>query len=102
MPKTEDSTHTPDLKPGERIQYACGHYLVAGSFGIQGASVADVPKRRCAACDRRLRDAAPDLLAALEQAASDLYKAGADWSDSVALDAARQARAAIAQAKETG
>ena len=97
----KDSTHTPDLKPGERIQYACGHYLVAGSFGIQGASVADVPKRRCAACDRRLRDAAPDLLAALEGIAlgACCQTPGCNTDDPKCY--VMEARAAIAQAKET-
>ena len=53
------------MKQGERIQYSCGHWLVAGEFGIQDNSVKNVPIRRCGECQRRLQDAAPELLAML-------------------------------------
>ncbi|KKL99783.1 hypothetical protein LCGC14_1811040 [marine sediment metagenome] len=54
------------MEKGDRLQYACGHWLVAGEFGIQDASVKDVPTKRCGECQRRLQDAAPALLEALE------------------------------------
>jgi hypothetical protein len=55
------------MKVGERIQYACGHWLVAGTFGIKDDTVKDVPNKQCGECRRRLQDAAPNLLAALEE-----------------------------------
>ena len=54
------------MKKGERLQYACGHWLVAGEFGIQDDSVQDVPTKRCGPCRDQLRDAAPHLLEVLE------------------------------------
>lgn len=53
------------MKPFDRIQWGCGHWLVAGKFGIQDDSVKDVPIRRCGECQRRLQAAAPQLLATL-------------------------------------
>jgi len=41
---------------------------VAGAFGIQDDSVKDVPTKRCGECQRRLREAAPALLEACEEA----------------------------------
>ena len=55
------------MEKGDRIQYACGHWLVAGSFGIRDDTVLDVTTKRCGECQRRLQDAAPQLLEALEQ-----------------------------------
>ncbi len=55
--------YTP-LHKGERVQWACGHWLTAGTYGIQ--DVSDIPSKRCGDCKRRLRDAAPALLEALE------------------------------------
>ena len=55
------------MNKGERIQWACGHWLVAGEYGIQDDSVKDVPTKRCGPCRDRLRDAAPQLLEALEE-----------------------------------
>ena len=54
------------MEQGERIQYICGHWLIAGQSGIQDDSVKDVPTRNCGECRRRLQDAAPQLLEALE------------------------------------
>jgi hypothetical protein len=54
------------LNKGERIQYSCGHWLVAGSFGIQ--DVSDIPAKLCGMCQRRITDAAPQLLEALKEA----------------------------------
>lgn len=54
------------MKEGERIQYACGHWLTAGHYGIKDDSVKDVPNKRCGPCLRRIEHAAEDLLEALE------------------------------------
>jgi len=54
------------MEKGDRIQWACGHWLVAGEYGIQDDSVKDVPTKRCGPCQNRLREAAPQLLEALE------------------------------------
>ena len=56
-------TYTP-LQPGERVQWACGHWLTAGSFGIQ--DVSDIPAKRCGHCVRRLQELAPEMLRVLE------------------------------------
>ena len=55
------------MNKGERLQYACGHWLVAGEFGIQDTYAKDITRKKCGECQRRLSDAAPELLEALER-----------------------------------
>ena len=52
------------LEAGARVQYACGHWLTAGSFGIK--DVSDIPAKWCGRCQQRLRDAAPEMLEILK------------------------------------
>lgn len=92
------------MNKGERIQWACGHWLVAGKYGIQDDSVKDVPTRRCGPCTDRLHRAAPALLEALEKirgiAAASLDSPTTSRTPVGALLTIKdEARAAIAQAK---
>lgn len=101
------------MDKGDRIQWACGHWLVAGTFGIQDDSIRDVPRRRCGPCRDRLRDAAPQLLEALEHSESGLRRLLSlnVWNEQAdnptynraslqALDNANEARAAIQAARK--
>ena len=55
------------MNKGERLQYACGGWLVAGKFGIQDAYAKERTKGLCGECWRRTHDAAPELLEALKK-----------------------------------
>jgi hypothetical protein len=89
------------MEEGERIQYTCGHWLVAGQFGLQDAYAREATAGSCGECERRLRDAAPALLEALEK----LTKLGTVWEGPqegaiiVGPQGWEQAQAAIAKAK---
>jgi len=89
------------MKPGEQIQYACGHWLTAGAFGIQDESIKHIPTKRCGPCSKQLRDAAPDLLAALKQMTAWLRdEARAVGGPCIEDDMAKVGEAAIAKAEQ--
>ena len=86
------------MKPGERLQYACGHWLLAGTFGIQDDSVKDVPNKRCGPCRKRLEGAAPQLLEALEELVD--IAGCSHYKNQAPRCSYCKARAAIERAKE--
>ncbi len=88
------------MEQGDRLQYACGHWLVAGEFGIQDAHAQGIVRERCGDCKRRLHAAAPALLEALERLLGFVNTQGMSSARLIeTIDAEAQARIAIESTK---
>lgn len=55
------------MKKGDRLQYSCGHWLMAGESGIQDDYAQEITRKTCGECWRQLREVAPQLLSTLKQ-----------------------------------